>query len=876
MGPRTIRKKLEEEHSVTLSTSTIWRVIDRNRFFFADTMSHRARREDREREDDKNENLGSGLGRIAATIVLALAVWSGLFGANMANAAESASFQLSAEFPAPSTTTTQTSTNFQLDGNLTWNDTSLEGTSTTISGTPSTTVVSQSTDSTSSAEESPASHRGGARAETVARRNAEIGGKDVVTGVPQSQDSALVTGDHPQETAEEASDTSKSSSIHPREEDAVHTSPSPLVFKKTGEELFPSFQFVQAGEPTVTVHFAPTEKPTTHKGLLLLLLLGFGSIGIGLGKKKIYFARIAPLFRWTSVSRSKSGNEGSAYGFLFFLPIVRVEKNRRNDHEEVPRRRKKRNAEYNYYVRIPVGHQTLLWVAFAIITVVLAFFWIIPGVFAAETMAHRHTYNGYLFDSSGDAITTAHTIRFSYWTSSDHVSGNTTSTGAIHTSASTYGGWQEVHTVTPGSDGSFSVELGSGTALPSLSSLPATFYLQVEVKAASAANTAYELLDTDTTNATVDRSTVLPVPSALNADTVDHRDVGTASGSIPVLQTGAVFDTAHIPGGTESGTFVMDVDNSATGDITLQFGGTLAEKLTFSQSNSWFNFTDDVRIQGNLTVTGLVNGIDIDTLTSGTGSLKVASGGGLTVAVNEGSYRISGDTTNYAGSGSVGLSANQTNYLFFTSTGLLVNTIGFPSNHSYIPLAQITTSTGSVTSVTDRRVLLSDDREQTIEKVYHAEFEHVAYQGDATSNVGQLYVDHDATNDRNFYRWTTTATSIQDYDIMLRSTLPQDFTHWNTGSGNSIRVTYRTTSADVTDNQLDVSVFDTNGSPVTLSGSTVDLVNTSWTTTQIEFTGSPTWRAGGEFLIQFKMHASGSTQMQLGDVKFKYIELPSE
>src|SRR3989344_2719079 len=214
MGPRTIRKKLEEEHSVTLSTSTIWRVIDRNRFFFADTMSHRARREDREREDDKNENLGSGLGRIAATIVLALAVWSGLFGANMANAAESASFQLSAEFPAPSTTTTQTSTNFQLDGNLTWNDTSLEGTSTTISGTPSTTVVSQSTDSTSSAEESPASHRGGARAETVARRNAEIGGKDAGTGVPQSQDSALVTGDHPQETAEEASDTSKSSSIH--------------------------------------------------------------------------------------------------------------------------------------------------------------------------------------------------------------------------------------------------------------------------------------------------------------------------------------------------------------------------------------------------------------------------------------------------------------------------------------------------------------------------------------------------------------------------------------------------------------------------------------------------------------------------------------
>jgi hypothetical protein len=72
---------------------------------------------------------------------------------------------------------------------------------------------------------------------------------------------------------------------------------------------------------------------------------------------------------------------------------------------------------------------------------------------------------------------------------------------------------------------------------------------------------------------------------------------------------------------------------------------------------------------------------------------------------------------------------------------------------------------------------------------------------------------------------------------------------------------------------LDISVFDTNGSPVTLTGGSTDLANTSWSTTTLNFGGTPTWTAGQDFLVKFKFSAKDNFQMHLGDVKLTYVEL---
>ena len=297
--------------------------------------------------------------------------------------------------------------------------------------------------------------------------------------------------------------------------------------------------------------------------------------------------------------------------------------------------------------------------------------------------------------------------------------------------------------------------------------------------------------------ASLDGSTVAANASRhrlLNAERLDHRDTGTSSGSIAVLGSGGLLPTSTVPGGTNRDIFTIDADSSTT-TPTLKFGATLAQTLLYNSSTSRFEFSDDVAITGNLTVSGLVNGVDITNLQTSTGALKAFSGGGLNLKVSGGSYRLNGNITNYAG-GTVALPASSTAYVFFGSGGLVARTLAFPTDESYIPVAQVTTSAGAILTVSDRRAMSIDDREQTIVTTMNADFEKASYQGDATNNVGQLYTTFDNTNQRNYYLWTSTKSSLQDYNITLRLPLSSDFTRWKQDSTtNPLSITCRIASS---------------------------------------------------------------------------------
>jgi hypothetical protein len=56
--------------------------------------------------------------------------------------------------------------------------------------------------------------------------------------------------------------------------------------------------------------------------------------------------------------------------------------------------------------------------------------------------------------------------------------------------------------------------------------------------------------------------------------------------------------------GTTSNTFTLDTDNTG-GNVTLQFGTTLAETLTWDSTNTRFNLSDDLNIGGDLSVSRL-------------------------------------------------------------------------------------------------------------------------------------------------------------------------------------------------------------------------------------------------------------------------------
>ena len=306
-------------------------------------------------------------------------------------------------------------------------------------------------------------------------------------------------------------------------------------------------------------------------------------------------------------------------------------------------------------------------------------------------------------------------------------------------------------------------------------------------------------------------------------------------------------------------------------DAVFTFGNDAgAETLMFNDTANLFEFSDDVKVTGDLTVTGTINGVSTADLASDSTHLKVGTGAGLTVTIAAGDYRINGTLVHYDGGSGIAVAANATNYLYLSATGVLVTAIGFPTDKSIISLASVTTSGDAVTGIADRRAMSSDDREESRVAAFHPAFDGASYQGDGSENIGRLYVSDESGVSTNFYVWTSTRTSLQDYDVTLRSTVPSSFLRWQDAA---LQVNYKSDTGDSADNQLDISVYDTAGDVVTLSGSSLDLKSTDWTTTNIDFPAGGTWTEEQDFRVVFHLSAKSDHSISLGSVKLRLKSL---
>ena len=230
----------------------------------------------------------------------------------------------------------------------------------------------------------------------------------------------------------------------------------------------------------------------------------------------------------------------------------------------------------------------------------------ISSSYAASTTPDIMMYEGKLLDTNGAAVTTEHSLRISFWTNADYITGDV-ALGVIDSGAANYGGWQEVQTITPNSNGIFSVELGSETSLPTID-FDSHKYLQVEIKASADAITEYELLDSDSSSDTIDRQTIGSLPYSKNSEAVGGKSVGTSEDELAVLGTNGKWSPAQIPDNVYHEIFTLDSDNTietaGTGTIDLNFGDTLNKVLSYDIDNSQFDFNDSVNIQGDLNITG--------------------------------------------------------------------------------------------------------------------------------------------------------------------------------------------------------------------------------------------------------------------------------
>ncbi len=133
------------------------------------------------------------------------------------------------------------------------------------------------------------------------------------------------------------------------------------------------------------------------------------------------------------------------------------------------------------------------------------------------------------------------------------------------------------------------------------------------------------------------------------------------------------------------------------------------------------------------------------------------------------------------------------------------------------------------------------------------EYSGAVYYGDGSNNVGQLVLQYDSTNKENYYKWTSTSSSLQDYTIAVRVKIPDEFEFWD--GATPIQFRYRTNAASADDNQIDITMLDTAGSAVSLTGG-VNFANTSWTTATITGPESAgTYTPGSYVTILISMQA---------------------
>ncbi len=447
----------------------------------------------------------------------------------------------------------------------------------------------------------------------------------------------------------------------------------------------------------------------------------------------------------------------------------------------------------------------------------------ISAVSAVSLAPQRMIYEARLLDSAGTSpLTSSHTFRFSFWSQSP-VNVGDIAAGSINTGAPNYSGWQEVQTALPTTKGFVTFELGTVTPLPQID--PAYhLYIQVEIKKTGDPDTSYEVLDRAPGNPLVDRAPIGSVPYALNADTLDNADIGFNDGDIALLGTGGIFPLQTIPGGTNEDVFILDNDNTSITSIDLQFGNTLGKILSWDLVNGYFNFNDNVNIEGDLTLTGTVDGVDVGDL-------------GTTV-----DGHLDGGASKHDAS-EIDIEATDGNYY---SAGDLETAI------DDIDQAIAGITTGPV----NRSIILN------------SQFEGASYIADGSNNIGRLYLDNDNTAKENYYEWTSSQSTLQDYDIVLQVGLPKTFTAWETV--NPWQFNYRSSSADTNDTKLDIFVYDTNGNPVTLTGSSSNLASTAWAQTSLNFSGTPIFAAGESFIIVIKVHAKDNETANLGEIKLNY------
>jgi hypothetical protein len=161
--------------------------------------------------------------------------------------------------------------------------------------------------------------------------------------------------------------------------------------------------------------------------------------------------------------------------------------------------------------------------------------------------------------------------------------------------------------------------------------------------------------------------------------------------------------------------------------------------------------------------------------------------------------------------------------------------------------------------------------EYTKEITLSAEYPGAILAADGSDNTGSMTSDAEGTssNSMNYYEWSSSETTLQDYDIRVRFTLPSDFVSWDT---DAIVFNYATETTSSSDNKADIYVYEE--STATVDASFTDRVSATagvWGSSTIPNTSLTDCDTAGETCVFIlRMYSTNDNYTRIGDITLKY------
>jgi len=144
------------------------------------------------------------------------------------------------------------------------------------------------------------------------------------------------------------------------------------------------------------------------------------------------------------------------------------------------------------------------------------------------------------------------------------------------------------------------------------------------------------------------------------------------------------------------------------------------------------------------------------------------------------------------------------------------------------------------------------------------EYDNATPRGDGGNNFGTLTLEYGSSH--NYYEWTTSEPTTQDYDIVIRYRLPDGFSSFDASTPIKL---WNKVSAAPGSTAVTVTMLDTAGASVTLTGGS-SLQNTSWTETTITLDASgKTFSQGGYITLIIKLSADQGKVADVGELALK-------